>query len=92
MAAILPSTLKKLLLDENYFILMQISLICVPNWPNTINGSDNNIALNMRQAIIWTNDGLVYWRINASRGLDGSNHVLIERWYKYLLGQYVINN
>ena len=82
----------KLLLHENYFILMQISLIFVPNWPNTITGSGNGIALNMRQAIILNNDGLIYWRINASLGLDGSKHVLIERWYKHLLGQYLINN
>ena len=26
----------------------------------------------MRQAFIWTNDGLVYWRIDASLGLDES--------------------
>ena len=26
-------------------------------------GSDNGLAPNRRQAIIWTNDGLVYWRI-----------------------------
>ena len=31
-------------------------------------GSDNGLAPNRRQAIIWTNDGIVYWRIYASPG------------------------
>ena len=30
-------------------------------------GSDNGLAPNRRQAIIWTNDGLVYWRIGVAR-------------------------
>ena len=32
-------------------------------------GSDNDLALNMRQAINWIKDGLAYWRIYASLGL-----------------------
>ena len=37
---------------------------------HTIIGSDNGLSLNRRQAIIWTNDGKVYWRIYASHGLS----------------------
>ena len=33
-------------------------------------GSDNGLVSNMRQAIIWTSDGLAYWRIYASLGLN----------------------
>ena len=33
-------------------------------------GSDNGLAPNRRQAIIWTNDGLIWWRIYASLGLN----------------------
>ena len=33
--------------------------------------SDNGLAPNRQQAIIWTNDGIVYWRTYASLSLDG---------------------
>ena len=33
-------------------------------------GSDNGLVPNRQQAIIWTNDGLVYWGIYASLGLN----------------------
>ena len=33
-------------------------------------GSDNGLAPNRRQAVIWTNDDLVHWRIHASLGLN----------------------
>ena len=33
-------------------------------------GSDNGLALNRWQAIIWTNDGLIWWPIYALFGLD----------------------
>ena len=33
-------------------------------------GSDNGLAWVRHCAIIWTNDGLVYWRIYASLGLN----------------------
>ena len=36
----------------------------------TIIGSDNGLAPNRRQAIIWVNDGPVFWRIYASIGLN----------------------
>ena len=34
----------------------------VYNWQYVIIGSDNGLASNKQQAIVWTNDGLVYWR------------------------------
>ena len=33
------------------------------NWQYVINGSDNGLAPIQPQAIIWTIDGLIYWRI-----------------------------
>ena len=40
------------------------------NWQYGSFGSDNGLAPIRRQAIIWTNDGLVYWRIYTSPSLD----------------------
>ena len=37
---------------------------------DSIIGSDNGLAPSRWQAIIWTNDGIVYWRIYASLGLN----------------------
>ena len=37
-------------------------------------GSDKGLAPNMRQAVIWTNDGLVNWRIYASLELNWLSH------------------
>ena len=31
---------------------------------------DTALTPNMRQAVIWTNAGMIYWRICASFGLD----------------------
>ena len=39
----------------------------VSDWQNVIIGSDNDLAPNMRQAIIWTNDVPVYWRVFAPK-------------------------
>ena len=36
------------------------------NWQLTSGGSDNGLAPNRQQVIIWANDGLVGWRIYAS--------------------------
>ena len=33
-------------------------------------GSDNGLAPSRRQAIIWINDGLIYWRIYASLSVN----------------------
>ena len=40
------------------------------NWEYVIIGIDNGLSRSRRQAIIWTNDGLVYWGIYASLGLN----------------------
>ena len=40
--------------------------ISVDNKPTYYIVSYNGLALNRRQTVIWTNDGLVYWRIYAS--------------------------
>ena len=41
------------------------------HWQYTNVGSDNGLAPTRRQAIIWTNDGLIYWCIySASLGLN----------------------
>ena len=32
------------------------------NWQYGSIGSDNGLAMHRRQAIIWTNDGIGYWR------------------------------
>ena len=53
------------LLNSNWYLIE----ICSSwfNWQCVVIGSDNGLAPNRRQAIIWTNDGLVYWRIGVAR-------------------------
>ena len=41
------------------------------NWHCTSTSSPNGSVSNRRQAVVWTNDWLVFWRINASRGIEG---------------------
>ena len=48
---------------------IQILLKFVPKGPIN-NIPDNGFATNRRQAIIWTNDGVIFWGINASLGLN----------------------
>ena len=43
------------------------------NWQYSIIGSDNGLAPIRRQAIVWTNDGLVWWHIYASLVLNEFN-------------------
>ena len=43
-------------------------------WQYPIIGLDYVLAPNRWQAIILTNDGLVYWGIYTSLGLDGLTH------------------
>ena len=51
--------------------------ICITwsQWVNSrhfcFNFYQYGFALNMRQTIIWTNGGLIYWRIDVSHGLNG---------------------
>ena len=53
-------------------------------------GSDNGLAPIIRQAIIWTNDGIVYWRIYASLGLNELRDqflvisTILETWRGFL--------
>ena len=46
-------------------------------WYSSI-GSDNALAPNRQQAIIWSNDGLVYWCIYASLGLNELSQYAVE--------------
>ena len=60
-------------LNENIWILIKISLKFVPKGPiNNIPAlfQINSLAPIRQQAIIWTNDGLVYWHIYASLDLN----------------------
>ena len=66
--------LKCIFSNENACKVIQFSLMFVLNgsinnkW--SIIGTDNGLAPNRRQAIIWTIDGIVYWRIYVSPGLN----------------------
>ena len=42
---------------KNVFIVIQISLKLVPSDPINSTGSDNGLASNSQQAIVWTCDG-----------------------------------
>ena len=64
---------KRIFLNQNYCITTWIWLKFVPKFPNkqyASSDSDNGLAPNRRQAIVCTNDGLVYWRIYATLGLN----------------------
>ena len=59
---------KYIFLGKNVLILIKISLKFVPqgsNWQNCSIGSDNGLAPNRWQAIIWTDDNLCCRRIYA---------------------------
>ena len=77
MVAILADDIFKcIFLYENDRIVIQISLKLVPksligNKPAF--GSGTGLAPNRRQAITWTNDDLVHWRIYAALGRDEVN-------------------
>ena len=63
---------KRIFLNENVWISINIHWSYLPgsNWQYTSVGSDNDLAPTRRQAIIWTNDGQVSWRIYATLGLN----------------------
>ena len=44
-------------------------------------GSDNGLAPTRRQAIIWTNYGIVCWRIYTSLGLNELNAITTMEWF-----------
>ena len=50
-----------------------------PSWQKPSTDSDNGLVMNKRQAIIWTNDSLVWWRIYASHGRNGLKNAY-ELW------------
>ena len=71
MTAILADDIFKcIFLNENDIIPIQISLKFVPRSPKARIGWGNGLAPNRRQAITWTNDGPVHWRIHAALGGD----------------------
>ena len=47
-------------------------------------GSDNGLAPPRRQANIWTNDGMFYWRIYASPGLNELSWFMCFKQYLLL--------
>ena len=56
--------------NENVWMPIKISLKFVPRGSNeqySSIGSDNGLVPVKQQAIIWNNDGLVYWRKYAMR-------------------------
>ena len=58
------------------------------NWQYVIIGLDNGLAPNRRQAIIWTNDGLVNWCIYVSLGLNElSSHFKTKRISTFFLNR-----
>ena len=60
MAIILQAIFQASFYWTKFVALIQISLKIVSKGPIIISiGSDNDLAPNRRQAIIWTNDGLV---------------------------------
>ena len=66
-------TFKRILVNENYFNLLKIESKFVPHGSINIIDPDNGLTPVRRQAIMWTNDGLVYWFIYVSLGLGGLN-------------------
>ena len=72
---------KCIFLNENVQVSVKISLKFVPIWQYPSFGSDDGLALARRQAIIWTNDGLVCWRICASLGLNELTKVNIPNTF-----------
>ena len=64
-------------LDENFRILNTISFKCVPYGPIDNQPSWVQImffSLNRQQTIIWTNNGIVYWRVYAPLRLNELTH------------------
>ena len=58
------------------------------NWQYGSIGSDNGLAPNRRQAIIWSNVGMVHWRIYVSLSLNelrSREHEISAGTYKFLL-------
>ena len=58
------------LFNENLCISLEISVKFVPDDPINNNPASDQVMAwaEQAQAITWTNDGLIYWRIYASLG------------------------
>ena len=52
------------------------------NWQWVYIHSGNGLVLNRRQAIIWTTNGLVYWRMNESQLVNKLRPVHRPPWVK----------
>ena len=74
---------KCIFLNENFWISNNISLKCVPCGQIDNISSDNGLAPNRREAIIWTNNGLVNLRIYASHGLNEWTHWSLGNLYTF---------
>ena len=58
---------KFIFVNEKFYILIEISLKCVPKGPIDNNiGLDTGLAPNRRHTIIWTNADPVHWCIYAA--------------------------
>ena len=53
------------------------------SWKEVIISSDNGLAPTRRQAFIFTNDGLIYWHIYASRCIDELSGSLCRIFRKF---------
>ena len=66
-ATLAKDTFKCISLNEIFNITWNFTKICylASNWQYGNIRSYNGLAPNMRQAIIWSNVGMLYWRIYA---------------------------
>ena len=69
---------KCIFFNEKVWILIQISLKFIPKGPINNKLPDNGLSPNRWQAIISTIDGLDYWCIYASPGLNGLTHWILR--------------
>ena len=71
------------LIENLWFFYYNFTEICFlgSDWQYGSIGSDNGLASNTHQAIILTNDGLGYWHIYASLGL---NELILTRKYYFI--------
>ena len=73
MDAISQDIFKCFFVNENFCILIEISLKFVPKGPSI--GLGNSLALNRCQAIIWINADPIHRRIYAALGGDELRHL-----------------
>ena len=82
-AILLFCIFKWISLNENILILLRISLKFVPD----IRIDNNGLDPTRRQAIIWTNGGLVYCRTFASLGLTALSYTANDMGYTGIMSQ-----